>query len=186
MKKLNPFLILISFVLLLFVSSGVNGQDKPGDNFAPQQNEQFVRQNFLRELGLDREQIQQIRMLNMNRAPLMQEAQKRLREANRNLDQAIYADLIDEKAIQLRLQEVQAAQSEVFKLRAMNEFEVRKILTPEQLTKFRELREKFANRINNNNQQQRLQNNRQDAPARQMPKNNSDQRTIRPDTRQRP
>lgn len=183
MKKNNFILILISFVFLLAVSGGTMAQQKPGDNFVPSEDDQFVRQNFLRELGLNREQIQQIRMLNSKRTPLMQEAQKVFREATRNLDQAIYADYIDEKTIQLRLQEVHASQAEMFKIRVMNEFEVRKILTPEQLTKFRELRERFANRVNNN---QRIQNRQQDIPARQRDNNKPDQRNLRQGSQQRP
>jgi Spy/CpxP family protein refolding chaperone len=89
----------------------------------------------------------------------MQDAQKRLREANRNLDLAIYADSIDETSIQFQLKEVQTAQAEVQKIRAMSELEIRKILTPEQLVIFRDLRENFANRLRNN--QQRRQNRRQ-------------------------
>jgi periplasmic protein CpxP/Spy len=150
MKKINPFLTLTAFVFLFLVSGIAFAQDKPGDNFIPEEKEQGVRRNFLRELGLEREQIRQIRQLNAKRTPLMKEAQKTLRQANRELDEAIYSDSPDEKVVQLRLQEVQTAQSEVFKIRAMSEFEVRKILTPEQLTKFRELRERFAERIKNN------------------------------------
>jgi Spy/CpxP family protein refolding chaperone len=166
MKQINPFLNFIALFFLLLFSGIVFAQDKSGDNFAPEEKTQGVRQNFLRELGLDREQIRQIRMLNAKRTPLMKEAQKTLRQANRYLDEAIYADSIDEKLIQTRLQEVQTAQAEVFKIRAMNEVEVRKLLTPEQLTKFRELREQFAERVKNN--QQRIQNRIQDSQKRKM------------------
>ncbi len=168
MKKHYPFLALIFVVFLLLVSGTAFAQDSPGDNFVRETRDQGIRQNFLRELGLNREQIQQIRLLNSKRAPLMQEAQKNVREANRNLDQAIYSDSIDENLIQLRLQEVQKAQGEVFKIRAMSEFEVRKILTPEQLTKFRELRDRFANRVKNT--QQRIRTQEQESSPRQTRK----------------
>jgi hypothetical protein len=42
------------------------------------------------------------------------------------------------------LKELQLAQAEAAKLRYLNELGLRKILTPEQLARFRELRQRFA------------------------------------------
>lgn len=98
---------------------------------------------LMRQLGLSQDQIQQIRRMNQARKPLMDAAHDRLEEANRLLDEAIYADTVDETEIQNRTKEVQLAQAEMTKVRVMNELQVRKILTPEQLVKFRQLREKF-------------------------------------------
>ena len=111
----------------------------PKDNFRPQQ--------ILRELGLSKEQIQQIRQIHEEKRQQMETAQMRLRDANRSLDQAIYADAVNEADIQARLKEVQTAQSEVIKIRNMTELAVRKVLTPEQLAKFRDVREKFIKRM---------------------------------------
>lgn len=184
MSRFPKFTILSSIVFSLFIAAGAIAQDLPGDNFAQQPNDQMVRQNFLRELGLNREQIQQIRMLNFKRAPMMREAQVKLRESNRNLDQAIYADTLDEKTIELRLQEMQAAQSEVLKIRAMSEIEIRKVLTPEQLIRFRELRERFAATVKANQQErQKRQMNRETPNAPDIRKN---PQVRRPDQRQRP
>ena len=99
--------------------------------------------NMLRQLGLSSEQIQQIRRIKMEQRPSMDEAQRRFREANRALDEAIYADQVNDADFQARLSDVQAAQGEVQRLRFMNELAVRRILTQEQLVKFRELRERF-------------------------------------------
>ena len=104
---------------------------------------QDVRTNFLRQLGLSREQIQQIRKLNIERKPLMEEAQRRSREANRALDEAIYADNVSETNVAARLKDVQIAQAEVGKIRSMNELAVRRILTSDQLLRFRDLRQRF-------------------------------------------
>lgn len=116
------------------------------------------RGNALRELGLSAEQIRQIRQLNVERGPLMQEAQRRLREANRALDEAIYADEVKESDVQERLKDVNAAHSEVARIRFMNELAVRKILTPEQLARFRELRARFEDARRN------FENRRRDRP----------------------
>ena len=50
----------------------------------------------------------------------------------------------DEATFQASLKELQLAQAEAAKLRFLNELGVRKILTPDQLARFRELRRKFA------------------------------------------
>ncbi len=98
---------------------------------------------MLAQLGLAREQKQEIRRLNAERKPLMQSAQLRLREANRLLDEAIYADVIDESAIEERLREVQSSQGDIQRIRNSGELAIRKLLTPEQLVRFRELRQRF-------------------------------------------
>ena len=69
---------------------------------------------------------------------------QRLHNANRALDEAIYADTVDEAAFQSRLKEVNQAQAEVARLRFTNELAVRKILTADQLARFRDLRRRFA------------------------------------------
>ncbi len=103
------------------------------------------RTNALRQLGLNRDQLQRIRVLNQERKPLMDAAQQRLRQANRSLDEIIYSDSPSDADLQARLRDFQAAQAEVAKIRFMHEFGVRRILNPEQLTKFRNLRQRFDN-----------------------------------------
>jgi Spy/CpxP family protein refolding chaperone len=95
-------------------------------------------------LGLTPDQFRQIRKMNQARKPEMDRAAMRLRMANRALDESIYADTVDEAAFQGRLKELQAAQADVARLRFTSELGVRKILTPEQLARFRELRQQFA------------------------------------------
>ncbi len=178
MKKTKLTILFFSVLLLLFIFSTAFAQNENRDNPPP------IRQNLLRELDLTPDQIRQLRILNAQRNPLMQEAQRKLREANRNLDQAIYADVIDEADLRLKLKEVQTAQAEVSKIRAMSEFEVRKVLTPEQLARFRDLREKFSQRLNEN--QQRRQNRRQNRPIRQQNNTNQNPPVNRPNVPQRP
>lgn len=144
MMKPRHFTNLILVALLMLSSIAMvdaqprNGRPPKG-NFRPQQ--------ILRELNLSREQIQQIKRIHEDRREQMQGAQRRLREANRNLDQAIYADSVNETEIESRMKEVVQAQEQVIKIRNMTELAVRKILTAEQLSRFRELREKFIRRM---------------------------------------
>ena len=161
-----PTLIFAAF-LIIFAFLSVEAQDEIPPNDAPVQNlKQPRRPNLLAELDLTPEQIQQIRRVNAEKKPLMQAAQQKMREANRNLDQAIYADNADEAVIQARLKDVQLAQAEIFKIRSMTEYAVRKILTPEQLVKFRELRSRFAERMENRPNQRR--NRPMDAPNQKL------------------
>jgi Spy/CpxP family protein refolding chaperone len=147
----NPFMRLLGFAACV-VMTAANAFAQDNKVSEPQQAEihqpppnqpQDIRGNVLRQLGLTREQMQQIRRMNAERGPLMKEVQRRFREANRALDDAIYADEVSDADVQARLKDVQLAQAEIQRLRFMNELAVRRILTPEQLVRFRELRERF-------------------------------------------
>lgn len=162
MKLLSYSRIFILSAFLAISAGIVAGQDNnkpldgpPPDAQQPQPVQRDARGNMLRQLGLTREQMQQIRQMNMERRPLMEEAQRRLREANRALDKAIYADEVNDADIQARLKDVQIAQAEIQRLRYMNELSVRRILTPEQLVLFRRLREEYEQAIKNKVQENR-------------------------------
>ncbi|MEZ5425593.1 MAG: periplasmic heavy metal sensor [Pyrinomonadaceae bacterium] len=148
MKKITKTNLILAGLMILASLTLAFGQIEPENDFVegPPPADQAVRRgDLIRQLGLTQDQVRQLRQLNARRRPLTQEAQRRLRIANFNLDQAIYADGLDEATIQQRLREFQEAQAEVAKIKANNELEVRKILTPEQLVKFRELRQRFGN-----------------------------------------
>ena len=132
-------------IVALAFSGAAHGQDtKPEGQPQPNANQpQDVRTNVLRQLGLSPDQVQKIRRVNMERKPLMEEANRRLREANRTLNEAIYADQVNDEEVQARLKELQLAQAEVAKIRFTNELSVRRILTSEQLVRFRDLRQRF-------------------------------------------
>lgn len=149
MKKFNlRSLIFTAWLLTTVFFSTVSAQEEPLSNDAPKQNpNQARRPNLLAELNLSPDQIQQIRRINREKQPLIREARQRVKEANSSLDKAIYADVADETEIQNRLKEAQTAQAEFHKIRSLTEYAVRKILNPDQLIKFREVRRRFADRI---------------------------------------
>lgn len=188
MRTLNRLRMLMPFVAaVVFVSISAAQDGKPADAQPDQQRpavnqQQDIRANVLRQLGLSREQIQQIRRMNAERKPQMEEANKRFRESNRALDEAIYADNVVETDVQARLRDVQLAQAEVMRLRFMNELAVRRMLTPEQLIRFRELRQRFERA------RESIQNARPLNRERQIDRQNNQQqlrRVIRQD-QQRP
>jgi len=171
MKIFNYRFFIFAFFLLTVCFSTVKSQEE-----TTQQNfNQERRPNLLTELDLSQSQIQQIRRINADKKPLMREAQQKVREANRSLDQAIYADDADETEIQDRLKAAQLAQAEVTKIRSSTEYAVRKVLNPIQLVKFREIRQRFMERMENN------QNGRKNRPL-----NAPNQRLLNRQRRQRP
>ncbi len=131
------FLFVILFALPLMA------QDEPMSEPKLPEESQEPRVNMLRQLGLNREQIQRLQRINRERRPLMDAAQEKLRNANRSLDDAIYADEVSEADVQVRLKDVQMAQAEVFKIRFMSELAIRRLLTPAQLVRFRNMRQRF-------------------------------------------
>lgn len=140
-----PRTTLSTLALLLFLvaaSAGASAQVAAEAGTSPD----GERPNLIAALDLTPEQLEQIRRVNAGRRPVLRAAQLRLREASRDLDAAIYSDTPSDADVELRLKEFQAAQRELAGLRFAGEYAVRKILTPEQLVRFRELRRSFAER----------------------------------------
>lgn len=170
MKEVNFYNLILAFLILAFAAGGVQAQQfsvsKDGDNPPP------PRPNLLQELNLSPAQIQQMRRLNQERKQEMQAAQFRLREANRALDEAVYANAEDEAEIQNRIKEVQAAHAEMIRNRTHLERAIRRILTPQQLARFRQLRDQFKQRENSadplENRRQRLKNLPKNFPRRRQ------------------
>lgn len=166
--KLSTFLKIIILTATLSFGSNIFAQEVKNDEQPPQQNPQpaaDAKIALLRHLGLTREQIQQIRRINVERKPLMDAAQQRLRDATKQLDEAIYADNLAEGEFPERLKNVQIAQAEVLRIRFMNELAIRRVLTPEQLVKFRALRDRFEAA------QQNIQNQRRERMVNQQNQN---------------
>lgn len=144
MKNANLLKILFLSLLLTISFSSVKAQENPPNDTPNQERQIKARPNLLRELGLTPDQMKAIRRLNAEKKADVQEAQRKAAEARRNLDIAIYSDNADDTEVKMRLEEFQNAQMEVIKIRATVEYEIRKILTPEQVVRFRQLRQRFA------------------------------------------
>jgi Spy/CpxP family protein refolding chaperone len=145
------------FILLTLGAMAALAQapaEPPKTDGAPPKEE---RPNLLAALGLSPEQVQQIRQMNQERKPAMQEAQRRLRISIRDLDMAIYGDSISDADFDAKLKEHQAAQAEVARLRFEGELAIRKVLTPEQLIHFRDIRRRFAEARENFQKERKMQ-----------------------------
>lgn len=96
---------------------------------------------LLQRLGLTPDQRSQLQEIRRRNEQETRELMRSLMQARRTLDEAIYAETLDEAAIEQRVREVAAAQAALVRLRATMEVRVRQVLTPEQLQTFRELRQ---------------------------------------------
>jgi Spy/CpxP family protein refolding chaperone len=156
MKNPISLVFLLLFALLAF-SATASAQDGPppeGDRMPPPRDMQGPprdmqqgpprqeddRGELLRQLNLSQDQFKTIRKLLGDNGPQVRAAQRDFREAQEALDEAIYADTVDEVLVQSLTKRSSDAQAALMKLRAVNEFAIRRVLTPDQVTKFRELR----------------------------------------------
>lgn len=102
--------------------------------------------NLMQQLNLSREQRQQLREIRRQSEAELRAHTRRVRLARRALDEAIYADAVDEALVEQRARELSAAQTALVRLRSTTELKVRRVLTDEQLRLFRDLRRQAQRR----------------------------------------
>ena len=94
----------------------------------------------IEQLRLAPEQRQRIRMIFEENKDERQSVNRRVREANVALDQALDAEPTDEAVIDQRLRELATAQAAQMRMRIYTELKIRRELRPEQLAILRRLR----------------------------------------------
>lgn len=145
------FYSLIFAGLMIFFSSMVTeAQNREALDQESTQTEQPQRPNLLKELDLTPDQVQQIRQLNQDRRAEKQAANRRLKAAKDALDSAIYGNEENNAEVQKRVRELHDARLEVLKNRVADEQNLRRILTPQQLGRFRELKQQYSQTQNQN------------------------------------
>ena len=102
--------------------------------------------NLMQRLNLTQEQRRQLREIRRQSEAELRAHTRRVRLARRALDEAIYADTVNEALIEQRARELSAAQSALVRLRAATELKIRQLLTDEQLRLFRDLRRQAQRR----------------------------------------
>src|ERR1044071_1164373 len=120
--------IFLSAAVLLFAAPSY-AQDVAPSNVDP-----------IQQLRLTPEQRQRIRIIFAENKDERQMANRRLREANFALDQALDAESVDENVIEQRINEVTAAQAAQTRMRIRMELKIRRELRPEQLAVWRQIR----------------------------------------------
>jgi Spy/CpxP family protein refolding chaperone len=94
----------------------------------------------IEQLHLTPEQRQRIRLIFEENKIDRQQINRRVREANVALDQALDAEPTDEAVLDQRLNELAAAQAAQMRMRIKTELRIRRELRPEQLVILRQLR----------------------------------------------
>ncbi|HSE15844.1 MAG TPA: periplasmic heavy metal sensor [Pyrinomonadaceae bacterium] len=94
----------------------------------------------IQQLHLTPEQRKRVRLILEENKDERQSINRRVREANVALDQALDAEPVDENVIDQRLNELAAAQAAQMRLRIHTEVKIRRELRPEQLVILRLLR----------------------------------------------
>lgn len=127
--RLRTLMLLLATVLLLTGTSRTYAQDPP-----PTAVDQ------IEQLNLTPEQRQKIRMIFEENKVQRQMTNRRVREANIALDQALDAQPVDDTLIEQRVNELATAQAAQLRMRIQTELKIRRELRPEQLATLRQLR----------------------------------------------
>jgi Spy/CpxP family protein refolding chaperone len=149
------FNFIIAAAMFVILGSAIQAQvTQPQQNAAdapPTQTNQA--DQMLGPLNLTQDQIQKIRSINAELRAEREDANLRLRMAQRSLREAIQSPTPDETLISQRSKEVADAQANTIRLRSLTEARILQVLTPEQRIKLRELRQQAMMRRNANPQQ---------------------------------
>ena len=153
------------FLLLFAISTSLGFAQTPGEGPPPEAGQDDQAPDWKGALGLTPDQVGRIRSILEEKKLERQAAGRRLNQAQRALDEAIYSDNATEAVIEQRAREVADAQAAQVRLRAMTELNIRRVLTPEQLNTFRRIRQEriraqVERRLENGNQQRPLKNDR--------------------------
>ena len=111
----------------------------------------------IRQLNLTPEQRQKIRAITEERKEEKIAINQRLREANSALQAVLDSDNPDEALVEERLRDVAAAQAAQMRMRVLTEVRIRRVLTPEQQTLLRILRQqaRLERQLENSNRRNR-------------------------------
>jgi Spy/CpxP family protein refolding chaperone len=155
MKKLSfkRSVVALASVFLLFLAISFslevraqNPNEPLRDDEPRAQEEEANRDaNWRNLLNLTPEQMTRIRAIRQQNVEEAQAIRRRVRQAQRALDQSIYSDTASEAEIEQRTRELVEAQATEIRLRALTELSIRRVLTSEQLNIFRRIRQERMN-----------------------------------------
>jgi Spy/CpxP family protein refolding chaperone len=148
-KCLAPTAFGLALLLLpLCATARAQAQDEPAARQQATPQQQPARAlKLMQRLNLSREQRQQLREIRSQSEPEVRAQTRSVRLARRALDEAIYADIIDDALVEQRAREFSTAQAALIRLRAATELKIRRVLTEEQLRLFRDLRQQEQRRL---------------------------------------
>jgi Spy/CpxP family protein refolding chaperone len=138
-----PVLVLLLVGVCIQVRSQTPPSQNPGEPATQNQAQAQINQlpDFA-ELNLSADQIQKIRAINAELKDQRQEANQRLRRAQRALAEAIESPTPNETLIDQRSREVAEAQATTIRLRSLTEARILQVMTPDQRIRLREMRQR--------------------------------------------
>jgi len=123
-------IILFAALLLFATTSAANAQDGTPPPI----------EDSINQLRLTPEQREHIRMIFEENKSERQTTNRRLREAQLSLTQALDTEPIDERVIDQRVNDLASAQAAQMRMRIQIELKIRRELSPEQIATWRRLR----------------------------------------------
>ena|ERR1700730_5479223 len=141
MKHTGQILALLAVLVFFIAAPSVYGQTAQPEPASPVPQQPRVGSDPIRELNLTPEQREQIRTIREQNQAERAAINARVREANRALEAMLDSDNPDEAAVEQRLREVAAAQAAAMRMRILTEVRIRRVLTSEQRTLLRALRQ---------------------------------------------
>lgn len=148
-NSIKGALFILLFASLLFASpQTLFAQDDAAAKFEKRkgERERAKGMGLLRRLNLTPEQVGQMREIRTESEEEGRALLRRMNQARRALNEAIYSDSADEALITQRANELAEAQSAVTVMRAQVEWRIRRVLTPSQLSMLREMRQEAQGR----------------------------------------
>ena len=137
--KLKSFTVTCLSVAILILGAAT---------FASAQQEPAMPGDPIEQLRLTPDQRQAIRRIMAESRDERQNTNRRLREANVALDQALDAETTDENLIEQRINELATAQTAQLRMRIHTEMKVRRVLRQEQIATLKRLRLQVRDVIN--------------------------------------
>jgi Spy/CpxP family protein refolding chaperone len=105
----------------------------------------LTRVAILRLLNLSPEQRQRIREIRDRYAPQLRQLRQEVEARRDALREAIYGETVDPERVEQNLRDLLEKQGALLRLETHVEIEFRRVLTPEQLAKFREIQREELN-----------------------------------------
>jgi Spy/CpxP family protein refolding chaperone len=159
-NKFTGLTVCFVFALLVLLFSFVPASaqtDTPQPQFPCGGDKPFARRTLDEVLCLEDEQRRKIRMINQEMKEQLDVARRRLLFAQRALDEAVYGNNdTNEATIEQRARDLGNAQAEFSRVRSLIDFRIRRVLTQEQVNRFRIWRE-WRIRQKNNNMKRQMQ-----------------------------
>jgi len=160
LNRRNSSLFLLALSTALILASSVTSTSAQQAQQQTETQPAPANQDPLTELARDLspEQRQQIRLAVESTKADRNAANRRLQQAQAAYQEALDADNPSEELIEKRAREVGEAQASLLRARALMEIRIRRVLTPAQQTKLRELRLAQREAIRLQRQERRIEN----------------------------